>query len=237
MVAIAMSSLSFLVLHFNFSMVFFYQVNTHAAHQYIPPPQPSPRQQYSPRTTVLYPAQPRAPSVNSNYPANEMYTPLPRADIKPYHESYFSDIKPQSVAEPEPRSNFVAEGLAASLQARVLLAPPIKEEVEVVDRRTSFIQQNILPNMVPYPEQQNNTIKVESNKIVYERESTIHGPIRSVPKGNSSYIVEPQRNNFVTRSSPDVHPNSSVPIPEEVHEQPPHTRPRKCNDEGKLNLI
>ncbi|KAF7286980.1 hypothetical protein GWI33_002823 [Rhynchophorus ferrugineus] len=101
-----------------------------SSHQYISASQPSPKAQYSPRTTVLYPTQQR--QVNSNYPPNELYTPLPRADIKPYHESYFSDIKPPvpSIPEAEQRSNFVPEGLAASLQARVL-APPIKEEVDV----------------------------------------------------------------------------------------------------------
>ncbi|XP_060516339.1 histone-lysine N-methyltransferase, H3 lysine-79 specific [Cylas formicarius] len=108
-----------------------------SSHQYIPPPQPSPRQQYSPRTTVLFAPQQR--SINPVYPSNEMYTPLPRADIKPYHESYFSDIKPpitSSVIETEHRTGFVAEGLAASLQARVL-APPIKEEVDAYDRRST----------------------------------------------------------------------------------------------------
>lgn len=90
-----------------------------------PQPSPSPRQQtYSPRTTILYPTQSR-----SNYSSD--YTPLPRADIKPYQESYFNDVKP--TIEPENRNNsFVAEGLAASLQARVLNAPcsQIKEEVD-----------------------------------------------------------------------------------------------------------
>lgn len=76
----------------------------------------------------------------------EHYTPLPRADLKPYHESYFTDANPPillpSMSASNPivedevivvRSNssssassanhvgsFIPEGLAASLQARVL---------------------------------------------------------------------------------------------------------------------
>nr|CAH7717438.1 unnamed protein product [Callosobruchus chinensis] len=107
------------------------KVNPHATHDYVMPPQPSPRQQYSPRTTVLYPAQGR--TGNNAYP-NDMYTPLPRADIKPYQESYFNDVKPNGAVDADQRGNFVAEGLAASLQARVL-APPIKQEMEMYERR------------------------------------------------------------------------------------------------------
>lgn len=61
------------------------------------------------------------------------YTPvqLPRADIKPYHESYFSD-NPQSLAQAHPPPSLHSsqavsngellpvEGLAASLHARIL---------------------------------------------------------------------------------------------------------------------
>ncbi|XP_067001599.2 histone-lysine N-methyltransferase, H3 lysine-79 specific [Anabrus simplex] len=117
---------------------------------------------YSPRTTVLYP-----PSSSSSSPAfaarsnaqhvtsssscryasvcNEGgYTPvqLPRADIKPYHESYFNDTKPPIIVTTSQHehktsgevssskvhssrsgadSSFApVEGLAASLQSRVL---------------------------------------------------------------------------------------------------------------------
>lgn len=64
------------------------------------------------------------------------YTPvqLPRADIKPYHESYFSDNPSQSLTHPHPHSSssihssqtssngelLPVEGLAASLHARIL---------------------------------------------------------------------------------------------------------------------
>lgn len=62
------------------------------------------------------------------------YTPiqLPRADIKPYHESYFTDNPSQSLAQTHPPSSLHSsqagsngevlpvEGLAASLHARIL---------------------------------------------------------------------------------------------------------------------
>lgn len=66
------------------------------------------------------------------------YTPvqLPRADIKPYHESYFSDNPSQSLAQSHPTASSLhssqstsngellpVEGLAASLHARILNNP------------------------------------------------------------------------------------------------------------------
>lgn len=127
------------------------KVINHNMHGYIPPSQPSPRQmQYSPRTTVLYPpTSQRAGSVNSNF-SNEQYTPLPRADIKPYHESYFTDVKPPPTIDNDPgvRNNFVAEGLAASLQARVLSGAQIKEEVEMMYERRALQNSNNSTPMV-----------------------------------------------------------------------------------------
>ncbi|KAJ8950404.1 hypothetical protein NQ314_007944 [Rhamnusium bicolor] len=206
------------------------KVSSHSIHQYIPPPQPSPRQQYSPRTTVLYPTQARSGSVNSNYSTNELYTPLPRADIKPYHESYFSDVKPPAPLDTESRNNFVAEGLAASLQARVL-APPIKEEVEMYERRQAYLQQTMLPNISSYQDP-SNAIKAESNEGLYKRESPIiHGPIRTNVKRNSApYMTDGHRTNFAANISPEPHSNTSTPLVDEIQEQP---RPRKCNEEGK----
>ncbi|KAJ8983529.1 hypothetical protein NQ317_012020 [Molorchus minor] len=206
------------------------KVNNHTAHQYIPPPQPSPRQQYSPRTTILYPPpQPRTTSVNSNFSTNEMYTPLPRADIKPYHESYFSDVKPPAPMEVEPpRNNFVAEGLAASLQARVL-APPIKEEVEIYERRQQpFIQPPMLPNISSYQEP-NNSIKAENTDMFKREAPIIHGPIRSnLKRSVSQYLPENHRASFASSISLDSHSNTSTPLVDEMQEQP---RLRKCNIE------
>nr|CAD7404996.1 unnamed protein product [Timema poppensis] len=102
-----------------------------------PPPPPPPRppsvltyfssQQHrgSPqhRTTVLYPTRPAC-----RYEAVQ----LPRADIKPYHESYFTDSKP-----PEP-----VEGLAATLHARLLEGRMVKEEAPEEPRRSDCMMQS-----------------------------------------------------------------------------------------------
>ncbi|CAG9817009.1 unnamed protein product [Phaedon cochleariae] len=178
--------------------------------QYITPPQPSPRQQYSPRTTVLYPAQARPNPPTSAYAAGEMYTPLPRADIKPYHESYFSDVKPPG-QEHEPRNNFVAEGLAASLQARAL-APPIKEEVDLYDRRHA-------PYTHPPYQEPSPTVKAESDgPAPYQRDPPL---IQSVKRGGAGY----RRGGYVVggRGSPEEPPL----LTEEGH----HERSRKGNEE------
>lgn len=104
--------------------------------------------QNSSRTNVLY------PSSNPNTTANGMYkvmnsrmymkqsneyTPLPRADIKPYHESYFTDTKPavsiKMVDMETCKNSFIPEGLAATLHDRVLNTPVIKEEALDLDTR------------------------------------------------------------------------------------------------------
>ncbi|XP_014257379.1 histone-lysine N-methyltransferase, H3 lysine-79 specific-like isoform X2 [Cimex lectularius] len=55
--------------------------------------------------------------------SSSRYTPvqLPRAELKPYHESYFSDVKPYPREEP-------VEGLAATLHARILNGEEVKQE-------------------------------------------------------------------------------------------------------------
>ncbi|CAH0562233.1 unnamed protein product [Brassicogethes aeneus] len=186
------------------------KVNNHSAH-YVPQSQPSPRQQYSPRTTILYP-QSRAASVNSNY---DQYTPLPRADIKPYHESYFSDVKPP-VIEAESRNNFVAEGLAASLQARVL-GPQIKEEADAYDRTRPG-----------YAYQDQNSIKTElGNDCHYKRDSPLIQAASRNPAKRGSYIVD-GRPAYVGDVPSDPHSNTSTPLVDEIQEQGRH---RKCNEE------
>jgi H3 lysine-79-specific histone-lysine N-methyltransferase len=153
------------------------------------------------------------------------YTPLPRAEIRPYHESYFADVKPPIEGEPM-RPNFVAEGLAASLQARVLAPPQIKEEVDVYDRR-GYVQQGLLPPMTPYQEQNGSTIKSESvTDCQYKRESPlVPGPIRNSLKRN----YDPHRLGFGSNVSPEPHSNTSTPLVDEVQEPP---RVRKCTEEG-----
>lgn len=143
-------------------------------------PSSSPRQpQFSPRTTVLYPAQTR--NGPNSFP-NEQYTPLPRADIKPYHESYFADVKPPVVGMENngTRGSFVAEGLAASLQARVLNDPHVKEEVDAYDRR-GYVQNSMITT---YGDP---SIKTESvgADCQFKRESpVIQGPLRKKIAGN-----------------------------------------------------
>ncbi|KAL1114854.1 hypothetical protein AAG570_007678, partial [Ranatra chinensis] len=64
-------------------------------------------------------------------PGSNRFTPvqLPRADIKPYHESYFNEVKP-SREEP-------VEGLAATLHARILNGDEVKQE-EGVNNTPSY---------------------------------------------------------------------------------------------------
>ncbi|KAL3290226.1 hypothetical protein HHI36_023583 [Cryptolaemus montrouzieri] len=196
----------------------FNKVNTHNMHSYTPQPPPtSPRPvQYSPRTTVLYPPTQSRPN-SATYPSD--YTPLPRADLKPYHESYFSDVKPSLALENEPSSTFVAEGLAASLQARVLNGSQIKEEVDLYERRN-------YPVMPMYQE----NIKSEStvNDCQYKRESPlIQNSNRNIPK-RAQY----NDTHFISESSPEIHTNSSISTGE-----PPTERSRKCGDEGRLQIV
>ncbi|PSN43720.1 hypothetical protein C0J52_13998 [Blattella germanica] len=107
---------------------------------------------YTPRTTVLYPPSSSSSSSTAAYIpktsasqhvtstscryANSCgdgeYTPvqLPRADIKPYHESYFTDTKPSIISSEHKQTPDVStskshsfapvEGLAATLHARIV---------------------------------------------------------------------------------------------------------------------
>lgn len=84
------------------------------------------------------------------------YTPvqLPRADIKPYHESYFSDNPSQSLTQAHPPPSLhtsqatstgellPVEGLAASLHARILNNHNTKTEPILTTNRRyqNFIQ-------------------------------------------------------------------------------------------------
>ncbi|CAG9855378.1 unnamed protein product [Phyllotreta striolata] len=188
----------------------------HSHGKYAAPPQPSPRQQYSPRTTVMYP---RNAAVNSSY-SNEIYTPLPRADIKPYHESYFNDVKSPVRAEPDGRNGFVAEGLAATLQSRALGAP-IKEEADAFERKPSFHA----PAAYAEAAGGGGGVKTEGGEGAFKRESpVIQGPVRT---GAKRY-VDGQRGNFGSDGSAEGHSNSSAAMVEEASEQ---QKARKCNDE------
>lgn len=196
----------------------------HNLHTYVPAPQ------VSPRTTILYPTQVRPGSMNPAYGPNDQYTPLPRADIKPYHESYFHDIKPPVPIDSENKCNFVPEGLAASLQARVLNGPQIKEEVDMYERRV-FIQNGV---PIYHPEPTAGHIKTESmsNDCQYKRESpVIQGPIRTTIRRTSVYVPDGQRNPNDSNHSPEPHSNTSTPLVDEIQES---CRQRKLHEEGKV---
>uniref|UniRef100_A0A1Y1MBR3 Histone-lysine N-methyltransferase, H3 lysine-79 specific n=1 Tax=Photinus pyralis TaxID=7054 RepID=A0A1Y1MBR3_PHOPY len=204
------------------------KINNPPHNSYVAAPTVSPRQpQYSPRTTVLYPVQNRS---GSNYPPGD-YTPLPRADIKPYHESYFSDVKPPILDAELPRNKFVPEGLAASLQAaRVLNGQHIKEEVD--DRmnvycRRNYLPLNMLPNIPTYVDEEG-PIKTEhiNNDCQYKRDGMTGTAIRN-PIKRSTYILEGHKT-FLNDVSSETHSNTSTPL---VDEAPEPTRIRKPNEE------
>ena len=201
------------------------KVNSHIVPTYISPSQPSPRQsQYSPKTTVLL------NHTTSAYLQSDQYNSIARSDVKPY-ESYYHDVKPPVPIESENRNNFVPEGLAASLQARVLNAPLIKEEVDTYDRR-NYIHTSIISNTTSYQEQ-TGVIKTESitNDCQYKRDSPIiQGPVRHTLRQSSIYLNESQRNVFGSNTSPEPHSDMSTPLIDEVQEQ---TCQHKPNEEGK----
>lgn len=202
------------------------------------------------RSNVMY-----TPNVNGgmykmgnrmNYPKpNEDYTPLPRADIKPYHESYFTDAKPPvsiKIVDMEPKNQFVPEGLAATLHARVLNTSVIKEEALDLDTRRECV----------YPEQYPESTKImpsnySGSMVNVKSESecksplpyyaaqkrispVIQGPIRSrKPEGEEITNGVRQGDHPM---SPEPHSNTSTPLVDEVpdRENPPR------QEEGKISL-
>lgn len=212
------------------------KINNSSINAYVSTATVSPQQTpFSPRTTVLYPVQTRGTS----YPQSD-YTPLPRADIKPYHESYFSDIKPPALIDTDSsRNKFVPEGLAATLQAaRILNGQHIKEEIDdrlnIYDRR-AYISANMLPNIPTYQDQPS-SIKTEqiNNDCQYKRESSmVPNSLRNSIR-RTTYLPEGQRSgHFLNNVSPESHSNTSTPLVDEIHES---VRTRKLNDEGTLIL-
>ncbi|KAF5305318.1 hypothetical protein FQR65_LT07744 [Abscondita terminalis] len=191
--------------------------------------------QYSPRTTVLYPVKNRS---GSN-PQSD-YTPLPRADIKPYHESYFSDIKPPIAYGDAPRNKFVVpEGLAASLQAaRVLNGQHIKEEADergkLFSARNYQLPLNMLPNIPTYVDE-DCYIKSEhvNSDCQYKRDSMTNLSMRNHSIKRSTYILDNHKTTFLNDVSPETHSNTSTPLVDEVHEP---TRSRKPNEEVYMVL-
>ncbi|XP_045482093.1 histone-lysine N-methyltransferase, H3 lysine-79 specific isoform X2 [Harmonia axyridis] len=165
--------------------------------------------QYSPRTTVLYPPPNQSRSNSTIYSSD--YTPVTRAELKPYNEPYFNDLKPPLSMENE--NTFVAEGLAASLQARVLNGSQIKEESDLYERR------NFTSSVPLYQEN-------APNNCQYKRESPlIQNHVRSIPKR-----VEYKEPQTVKETPSEVRPNV-VPLSTEQS-----TERRKCSDEADVEI-
>lgn len=181
---------------------------------------------------------------------SEDYTPLPRADIKPYHESYFTDSKPPvsiKIVDMEPKTTFVPEGLAATLHARVLNTSVIKEEMLDLDTRRDC--------SVTYPEHYTESPKLVANhkancnssmvniksEVLNECKSPSNCAYFPAQKRVSPVILGPVRSRKPTEShsrqenttSPEPHSNTSTPLVDEVPERENHPRP----EEGKNLLL
>ncbi|KAF5285705.1 hypothetical protein FQA39_LY16511 [Lamprigera yunnana] len=195
------------------------KINNPPLNTYTPASTISPRQpQYSPRTTVMYPVQTRTGSYSQSD-----YTPLPRADIKPYHESYFSDVTPPVLDAEARRNKFVPEGLAASLQtARAL---KIKEEYD--ERLHMYCRRNysfgMLPNIPTYNEDGSRKNKHANRSSRHKRELTaemvIRNPLNLMKK--SPCGVEGHEIPYYMNITSDSHSNTSTPLVDEVHEKSP----------------
>lgn len=167
------------------------------------------------------------------------YTPLPRADIKPYQESYFTDSKPPvsiKIVE-EPRSQFVPEGLAATLHARVLNTSSLVKEENTNFENTR--RESLYNDTNP----ENPKLLSSNNRMVnIKLESGSKSPVPFYPgqKRISPIIQGPTRRadgDEVTSGrhgdnivSPESHSNTSTPLVDEVPEK--ENPPRQQQEEG-----
>lgn len=166
-----------------------------------------------PRTTVLY--QPPKGAY-----ASHQYVPLPRAEIKPYHESYFSESKPPAAPGTAPP----LEGLAACLQARVLASDywKVKEEPPpplMASQPTSVIKTEICdksPVACQY---------VSASASLKRASPLIHGPSRPLKKQHLDNSLSALA---VSMPSPEPHSDTSTPLEDELPEPERVLRP----DEG-----
>lgn len=160
---------------------------------------------YLPRTTVVY----HPPK--SVYPSHgqSQYVPLPRAEIKPYHESYFAqETKPQPL-----------EGLAACLQARVLASDywRVKEEG---GGRPNHIQNT---DAIPQPPSVIKTEVCDRSPVGHGQKRAspvIQGPLRPLKK---QLLEMPSAQ--LPQPSPETHSNTSTPLVDEVPERERTLRP------------
>lgn len=172
----------------------------------------------------------------------EEYTPLPRADIKPYQESYFTDSKPPvsiKIVE-ESRNQFVPEGLAATLHARVLNTS-VKEENDFDSRRCETLYPNDDSNKIINPASSLVNIKSENDTkspVPYypgqKRISPIiQGPIRSRKTDSDSDVTSGRLIDSIV--SPEPHSNTSTPLVDEVPDR--ETNPQARQEEGKQTSL
>lgn len=170
-------------------------------------------------TTVVY----QTPKNNyTSHQGHSQYVPLPRAEIKPYHESYFNETKP-----PPTESSPPLEGLAASLRARILASSywKVKEEDRsnadepITSQSTSVIKTEICeksPSSCQYSE-------ISGQKRL---SPVIQKPMRSVKKQHLDLTVSASFP--LPMPSPEPHSNTSTPLVDEVPERERALRP----DEG-----
>lgn len=172
-----------------------------------------------PRTTVLY--QPPKGAY-----ASHQYVPLPRAEIKPYHESYFSESKPPAAPGTAPP----LEGLAACLQARVLASDywKVKEEARpqypaepppllMASQPTSVIKTEICDKSPAACQYASASLKRASPVTL--------GPSRPLKK---QHLDSSLSSLTVSMPSPEPHSNTSTPLEDELPEPERALRP----DEG-----
>lgn len=168
-----------------------------------------------PRTTVVY-----HPKNNFNSQSTQnQYVPLPRAEIKPYHDPYFNDTKPVTV------NSQPLEGLAACLQARVLASDywKVKEETNqgypdsnVPSSQPTSVIKTEVDEKSPLPNHFNTSQGQKRASPV------IQGPLRPLKK---QHMDLSQSNSL---PSPEPHSNTSTPLVDEMSERDRILRP----DEG-----
>lgn len=209
--------------------------------------------QSSSHSSIIYPS--KMTSARQEYPKRDDYTPLPRADIKPYHESYFTETKPPvsiKMLDMEACKNphFIPEGLAATLHARVLNTPAIKEETNDLDgRRDCYIHERY-PHEPPKPSPAPNlltNIKSEVNDPCkspcpfypgQKRVSPIiQGPVpsqrKAIANNGNEIIINGILRQMSDNPCSESHSNTSTPLVDEVPERETHSRP----EEGKNGFV
>lgn len=166
------------------------------------------------------------------------YTPvqLPRADIKPYHESYFADNPPtqQHVNATAPAQNsgdmLPVEGLAASLHARILNTQGGKSEPTSGSGNRRWMQKC---------NKNNNNNNDHGRMFRYQPY-----PQQPIPSNSGPVAVKTEAGSTTAPSPPaEPHSNSSTPKAEEPPTQQqsvPRQQQRQRNgaigDDGELGL-